>query len=118
MWVIPIYTVRDDSGARRRQRCGAFRGTAKLYGEVPGEEAQAEYLRIPEAQFTHILVPQGMPDDRFIYLSDVLPTAWQAVEYLAVPDGGSLLVLGLRPIGDMACIARRSGSTRSLPLTW
>jgi hypothetical protein len=44
----------------------------------------------------------GRPDDRFIYLSDVLPTAWQAVEYAGVPDGGSLLVLGLGPIGDMA----------------
>ena len=32
----------------------------------------------------------------------MLPTAWQAVEYAAVPDGGSLLVLGLGPIGDMA----------------
>src|SRR4030095_2333130 len=53
--------------------------------------------------FTHILVPEGAPDDRFIYLSDVLPTAWQAVEYASVPDGGSLLVLGLGPIGDMAC---------------
>jgi threonine dehydrogenase-like Zn-dependent dehydrogenase len=68
---------------------------------VPG--AQAEYLRIPEAQFTHILVPDGPPDDRFIYLSDVLPTAWQGVEYAGVPDGGSLLVRGIGPIGDMAC---------------
>jgi threonine dehydrogenase-like Zn-dependent dehydrogenase len=59
-------------------------------------------LRVPEAQFTHILVPDGPPDDRFIYLSDVLPTAWQAVEYAGVPDGGSLLILGLGPIGDMA----------------
>jgi threonine dehydrogenase-like Zn-dependent dehydrogenase len=58
---------------------------------------------VPEAQFTHILVPEGPPDDRFIYLSDVLPTAWQAVEYAGVPDGGSLLILGLGPIGDMAC---------------
>jgi threonine dehydrogenase-like Zn-dependent dehydrogenase len=46
---------------------------------------------------------EGRPDDRFIYLSDVLPTAWQGVEYAGVPDGGSLLVLGLGPIGDMAC---------------
>jgi arylsulfatase A-like enzyme len=32
-------------------------------------------------------VPDGAPDDRFVYLSDVLPTAWQAVEYAGVPDG-------------------------------
>ena len=86
----------------REQGTGAaLFGYSKLYGQVPG--AQAEYLRVPEAQFTHILVPEGPPDDRFIYLSDVLPTAWQAVEYAGVPDGGSLLVLGLGPIGDMAC---------------
>src|ERR1700760_1972692 len=76
-------------------------GYTKLYGEVPG--GQAEFLRVPQAQFGPIKVPEGPPDDRFVYLSDVLPTAWQAVEYAAVPDGGSLVVLGLGPIGDMSC---------------
>lgn len=78
----------------------ALFGYSKLYGEVPG--GQAEYLRVPQAQFTHISVPQGPPDERFVYLSDVLPTAWQAVEYAAVPKGGTLAVLGLGPIGDMS----------------
>ena len=49
-----------------------------------------------------IKVPDGPPDDRFVYLSDVLPTAWQAVQYAGVKPGGSLAVLGLGPIGDMA----------------
>jgi threonine dehydrogenase-like Zn-dependent dehydrogenase len=49
-----------------------------------------------------MIVPHGPPDDRFVYLSDVLPTAWQAVEYAFIPDGGSVAVLGLGPIGDMA----------------
>ena len=75
-------------------------GYTKLYGQVPG--GQAEYLRVPQAHYGPIKVPEGPPDDRFVYLSDVLPTAWQAVEYAAVPEGGSLLVLGLGPIGDMA----------------
>jgi threonine dehydrogenase-like Zn-dependent dehydrogenase len=48
-------------------------------------------------------VPEGPVDDRFVYLSDVLPTAWQAVEYAQIPEGGSVAVLGLGPIGDMAC---------------
>src|SRR4051812_28902716 len=76
-------------------------GYTKLYGQVPG--GQAEFLRVPQAQFGPIKVPGGPPDDRFVYLSDVLPTAWQAVEYAEVPDGGSVTVLGLGPIGDMAC---------------
>ncbi len=75
-------------------------GYTKLYGQVPG--GQAEYLRVPQAQYGPIKVPEGPPDDRFVYLSDVLPTAWQAVEYAEVPDGGTLLVLGLGPIGDMS----------------
>jgi threonine dehydrogenase-like Zn-dependent dehydrogenase len=75
-------------------------GYSKLYGELAG--GQAEYLRVPHAQFTHIKVPDGPSDERFVYLSDVLPTAWQAVEYAAIPDGGTVLVLGLGPIGDMA----------------
>ena len=79
----------------------ALFGYTKLYGEVPG--GQAELLRVPQAQFGPIKVPDGPPDDHFLYLSDVLPTAWQAVEYAAIPDGGSVVVLGLGPIGDMSC---------------
>ena len=57
---------------------------------------------MPQAQFTHIKVPEGPPDARYIYLSDVLPTAWQSVAYAGIPEGGSVTVLGLGPIGDMA----------------
>ncbi|MGA5194209.1 alcohol dehydrogenase catalytic domain-containing protein [Streptomyces exfoliatus] len=78
----------------------ALFGYTKLYGQVPG--GQAEYLRVPFGNSLPIPVPEGPPDDRFVYLSDVLPTAWQAVEYAEVPPGGSVAVLGLGPIGDMA----------------
>ena len=60
-------------------------GYTKLYGQVPG--GQAEYLRVPQAHYGPIKVPEGPPDDRFVFLSDVLPTAWQAVEYADVPEG-------------------------------
>ncbi|HEX5969218.1 MAG TPA: alcohol dehydrogenase catalytic domain-containing protein [Intrasporangium sp.] len=76
-------------------------GYSVLYGQVPG--GQAEAMRVPFADTLPIVVPEGPPDERFVYLSDVLPTAWQAVEYAAVPDGGTLLVVGVGPIGDMAC---------------
>ena len=79
----------------------ALFGFSKLYGEVAG--GQAEYLRVPQAQYTHIKVPDDGPDERYVYLSDVLPTAWQGVEYANVPDGGTLVVIGLGPIGSMAC---------------
>jgi threonine dehydrogenase-like Zn-dependent dehydrogenase len=86
----------------------ALFGYTKLYGQVPG--GQAELLRVPFGNTLPIKVPEGPPDDRFVFLSDVLPTAWQAVEYASVPEGGSVVVLGLGPIGDMACrIAQHRG---------
>jgi threonine dehydrogenase-like Zn-dependent dehydrogenase len=89
----------------------ALFGYTRLYGAVPG--AQAEYLRVPQAHYGPIKVPQGPADDRFVYLSDVLPTAWQAVAYADVPQGGTVAVLGLGPIGDMACrIAKARGAER------
>ena len=75
-------------------------GYSKLYGQVPG--GQAEYLRVPYAGYGAIKVPDGPPDDRFLFLSDVLPTAWQAVEYAGVGPDDTLLVIGAGPIGDMA----------------
>jgi threonine dehydrogenase-like Zn-dependent dehydrogenase len=86
-------------------------GYTRLYGQVAG--GQAEYLRVPHADYGPIPVPHGPADDRFVYLSDVLPTSWQAVEYAAVPPGGTLAVLGLGPIGDMCCrVARERGVER------
>jgi len=79
---------------------GSLFGFTKLYGQVPG--GQAELLRVPFANKLPIKVPDGPPDDRFLFLSDVLPTSWQAVQYAGVPDGGSVTVLGLGPIGDMS----------------
>jgi threonine dehydrogenase-like Zn-dependent dehydrogenase len=94
----------------RSQGSGAaLFGYTKLYGQVPG--GQAEYLRVPFGNTLPIKVPDGPPDDRFVYLSDVLPTAWQAVAYADVPRGGSVAVLGLGPIGSMATrIARHHGA--------
>jgi len=86
-------------------------GYTSLYGSVPG--GQAEYLRVPQAQFGPIRIPEGTPDEQFLFLSDVLPTAWQAVVYADVPPGGSLAVFGLGPIGQMAVrIARHLGAGR------
>ena len=94
------YTQCETTQVRDQGMGAALFGYSELYGEIPG--GQAELLRVPQAQFTHIKVAAGPPDSRFVYLSDVLPTAWQAVAYADIPDGGSVTVLGLGPLGDMA----------------
>lgn len=90
----------ETTQVREAGKGAALFGFSKLYGEVPG--GQAEYLRVPHADYGPIKVPVGPPDDRFVYLSDVLPTAWQAVQYANIPKGGSVAVFGLGPVGDMA----------------
>ncbi|MFZ3305835.1 MAG: zinc-dependent alcohol dehydrogenase [Mycobacterium sp.] len=95
-----LYTQCETTQVRDHGMGAALFGYSELYGEVPG--GQAELLRVPQAQFTHIKVPSGQPDSRYVYLSDVLPTAWQSVAYADIPDGGTVTVLGLGPIGDMA----------------
>jgi len=95
-----LHTQCETTQVREHGMGAALYGYTKLYGQVPG--GQAQFLRVPYANYNPIKVPEGPPDERFVYLSDVLPTAWQAIEYAAIPDGGSVVVLGLGPIGDMA----------------
>ncbi|WP_049573104.1 zinc-dependent alcohol dehydrogenase [Streptomyces sp. SBT349] len=96
-----LQTQCETTQVRDQGTGAALFGYTKLYGSVPG--AQAEYLRVPQAQYGPIPVPDGVPDDRYLYLSDVLPTAFQAVAHAEVPEGGTLAVVGLGPIGDMCC---------------
>jgi threonine dehydrogenase-like Zn-dependent dehydrogenase len=96
---------------RQHGKGAALFGYTKLYGQVPG--GQAEYLRVPQAQYGPIKVPEGPADERFLFLSDVLPTAWQAVEYADVPKDGTLAVYGLGPIGQMCVrVAKQRGIER------
>ncbi len=105
-----LYSQCETTQVRDQGKGASLFGYTKLYGQVPG--GQAEYLRVPQAHFGPIKVPEGPPDERFVYMSDVLPTAWQAVEYAAVPDGGTLAVFGLGPIGQMSArIARHHGAS-------
>ena len=75
-------------------------GFSKLYGQVPG--GQAEQLRVRLADANLVKVGHELPDERYLFLSDILPTAWQGVEYAQVPEGGTLVVLGLGPVGQFA----------------
>ncbi|MFC5751818.1 zinc-dependent alcohol dehydrogenase [Actinomadura rugatobispora] len=103
-----LYAQCETTQVREHGTGAALFGYTKLYGQVPG--GQAEFLRVPQAHFGPVKVPEGPSDDRFLYLSDVLPTSWQAVEFADVPEGGTVAVLGLGPIGQMCCrIARHRG---------
>jgi threonine dehydrogenase-like Zn-dependent dehydrogenase len=86
----------------------ALFGYTKLYGQVPG--GQAELLRVPMADYNTIPVGPDLPDEQYLFLSDILPTAWQAVEYAAPAEGSTVVVLGLGPVGQLASrIAARRG---------
>jgi len=107
-----LQTQCETTQVRDRNMGASLLGFTKLYGEVPG--GQAEFLRVLQAQYGPIKVPEeeaeGIPDERFVYLPDVLPTSWQAVEYAGIPDGGSVAIFSLGPIGQMSSrIARHKG---------
>ncbi|GAA2170242.1 zinc-dependent alcohol dehydrogenase [Actinomadura napierensis] len=108
MCEMKLFAQCETTQVRENNMGAALFGYTRLYGQVPG--GQAEYLRVPQAHFGPIKVPEGPPDERFVYLSDVLPTSWQAVQWAEIPEGGSVTVLGLGPIGQMSArIARHLG---------
>lgn len=86
-------------------------GYTSLYGQIPG--GQAEYVRVPHADFGPIVVPEDLPDERFLFLSDILPTAWQGVAFADVEEGATVAVLGLGPVGQLAVrCAQEQGAGR------
>jgi len=106
-----LFAQCETTQVREQGKGATLFGYTSLYASVPG--GQAEYLRVPQAQFGPIKVPEGTPDEQFLFLSDVVPTAWQAVKYADVPEGGTLAVLGLGPIGQMCTrIGRHLGAGR------
>ena len=106
-----LFAQCETTQVRSQGKGAALFGYTSLYGSVPG--GQAQYLRVPQAQFGPVKVPEGAPDEQYLYLSDILPTAYQAVAYADVPAGGTLAVLGLGPVGQMAVrIARHLGVER------
>lgn len=98
----------ETTQVRKHGKGAQFFGYSELYGQVPG--GQAEYLRVPHADYGAVKVGHELPDHRYLFLSDILPTAWQGVEYASVPDGGTLAVYGLGPVGQLAArIGRHLG---------
>ncbi|MGC5627560.1 zinc-dependent alcohol dehydrogenase [Georgenia sp. Z1344] len=107
-----LHSQCETTQVREHGSGAALFGYTKLYGQVPG--GQAEYLRVPHAGAGLVRVPDdGEPDERYLYLSDILPTAWQAVRYAQVEPGCAVVVLGLGPVGQLAArVARYLGAGR------
>jgi threonine dehydrogenase-like Zn-dependent dehydrogenase len=74
-------------------------GYTELYGRVPG--GQAQFLRVRRADANAQVVGHDLPDERYLFLSDILPTAWQGFAYANVIPGQTLTVLGLGPVGQL-----------------
>ncbi|MEU4552285.1 zinc-dependent alcohol dehydrogenase [Micromonospora violae] len=110
-----LYAQCETTQVTSEGKGAALFGYTSLYGSVPG--GQAEYLRVPQAHFGPIKIPQTGADERYLYLSDILPTAWQAVKYADTPPGGTLAVFGLGPVGQLcARVGRHLGAGRVIGL--
>ena len=95
-----LFTQCETTQNREHGSGASLYGFTELYGEVPG--GRAERLRVPLADFNATVVGTELPDLRYLFLSDILPTAWQGVAYADVPKDGVLGVLGLGPVGQFA----------------
>jgi len=87
-----------------RSGAGMF-GYTHFYGGYPG--GQAEYVRVPKADVGPIKVPDALPDEQVLFLSDILPTGYQAVINAEVGSGSSLAIFGAGPVGLMAAACAR-----------
>jgi threonine dehydrogenase-like Zn-dependent dehydrogenase len=79
---------------------GGLFGYTHLTGGYPG--GQAEYLRVPFADRTHIKVPRGLTDEQVLFLSDILPTGWQAAAQCDIEPRDTVAIWGCGPVGQMA----------------
>jgi threonine dehydrogenase-like Zn-dependent dehydrogenase len=97
---------------RKQLRAGAgMFGYTHLYGGYAG--GQAEYVRVPQADTGPIRIPDALADEQVLFLSDILPTGWQAVVNAEVGAGRTLAIFGAGPVGMMAAAcARLLGATR------
>ena len=75
-------------------------GYTHLTGGYPG--GQAEYLRVPFADATHIKVPDGIPDEKVLFLGDIFPTGWQAAVQCDIQPTDTVAIWGCGPVGQMA----------------
>ncbi|HKO24269.1 MAG TPA: alcohol dehydrogenase catalytic domain-containing protein, partial [Chloroflexota bacterium] len=75
-------------------------GYSHLLGGYAG--GQAEYARVPFADVGPIKVPEGLPDEQVLFLSDIFPTGYQAAENCTIQPGTTVAVWGCGPVGQLA----------------
>ncbi len=75
-------------------------GYSHMLGGYAG--GQAQYLRIPFADVGHVKIPEGMPDEKVLFLSDIFPTAWMAAENCQIEPGDTVAIWGAGPVGLLA----------------
>lgn len=109
-------TTNPDHGSSLRKRAkmtppAALFGYSHLYGGVPG--GQAEFVRVPKANVGPFKVPGSLSDERVLFLSDILPTGYQAVLNAQIERGSTVAIFGAGPVGLMAAAcARMLGAER------
>ena len=75
-------------------------GYTDLYGGYNG--GQAEYVRVPFANFSPRVVPDGLDDEQVLFLTDIFPTGWTAIDWAEVKGGETVVIFGSGPVGLMA----------------
>lgn len=103
-------TTNPDQGASLRKRAkmtppAALFGYSHLYGGVPG--GQAEFVRVPKANVGPFVIPGSLADERVLFLTDILPTGYQAVLNAKVEQGSTVAIFGAGPVGLMAAACAR-----------
>lgn len=83
----------------------ALFGFSHLYGGIPG--GQAEFVRVPKANVGPFKIPDSIDDERVLFLSDILPTGYQAVLNAGIGHGSSLVIHGAGPVGLMSAACAR-----------
>lgn len=104
----------DEGGSVNKKQIpppAALFGFSHMYGGVPG--GQAEYVRVPKGNFNPFKVPGSLDDERVLFLSDILPTAYQAVLNAGVTKGTSVAIYGAGPVGLLsAACAKMLGASQ------
>jgi alcohol dehydrogenase len=87
-------------GDMTKGKGGGLFGYTDLYGGYSG--GQAEYVRVPYANFSPRVVPEGVEDEQVLFLTDIFPTGWTAIDWAGVKGGETVVIFGSGPVGLMA----------------